>query len=142
VKSDVRNVSTVQTLEGSETYISIGQAVPVRTTHVMPGRRGPTLRRSTAYVDVASGFYATARLSGDQVTLEISPQQQRLQPGQAGGSIQSRGLSSTVTGRLGEWIELGAVREQSSESTAGVLVWGRRSEESAYSAFVRVEALP
>lgn len=138
---NLQNVSTVQTVEGSETFIAVGQSVPVRSTEVLSGRHGPVVHQSTTYADVASGFYATARLNGDQVVLEISPQQERYRADR-GGVIDSKGMTSTVTGRLGEWIELGAVSEKSSESTGGILVWGRRSGNSEYSARVRVEAVP
>jgi type II secretory pathway component GspD/PulD (secretin) len=139
--SDLRNVSTVQTLEGQETFIAVGQSVPIRSTEVQPGSHGPVIRQSTTYESVASGFYGTARLNGDTVILEISPRQQRYRTGR-GGVIESGGMTSTVTGRLGEWIELGAVSEKGSDSTAGVLVWGRRTRNSEYSVRVRVEEVP
>jgi type II secretory pathway component GspD/PulD (secretin) len=138
--ANLRNVSTVQTLEGSETFISIGQSVPIRSTEVLPGAQGPVVRQSTTYEDVASGFYGTARVNGDTVILEISPRQQHYRAGR-GEVIECGGITSTVTGRLGEWIELGAVRERSSDSTAGILVWGRRAGDSEYSTWVRVEAV-
>ena len=47
-----------------------------------------------------------------------------------------------MTGRLGEWIELGAVRESSASSTGGLLVWGRRTDSSEYSAWVKVDEAP
>ncbi len=139
--ANLRNVSTVQTLEGTETFISVGQSVPIRSTEVLPGSHGPVIHQSTTYEDVTSGFYATARLNGDQVMLEISPQHQSYRTDR-GGVSESKGITSTVTGRLGEWIELGAVTEKSSDSTAGILVWGRRTENSEYSTWVRAEAVP
>jgi type II secretory pathway component GspD/PulD (secretin) len=138
--TDLRNVSSVQTLEGHETYIAVGQSVPLQSTEIWRGPRGPVIRESTSYQDVATGFYATARINGDQVMLEISPRQQNFRAGDR--VIKTGGLTSTVTGRLGQWIELGAVREQSSDSTAGILVWGRRTDSSEYSAWVKVEAIP
>ena len=139
--ANLRNVSTVQTVEGNETFISVGQSVPIRSTEISPGWQGPVIHQSTTYKDVTSGFYATGRLNGDQVMLEISPRHQSYRTDR-GGIIESKGITSTVTGRLGEWIELGAVSEKSSDSTAGILVWARRTGNSQYSAWVRVEAVP
>ncbi|MEO7386050.1 MAG: secretin N-terminal domain-containing protein [Gammaproteobacteria bacterium] len=120
-QANLHNVSSVQTLEGSETLISVGT--------------------STIYRDVATGFYATPRVNGDLVVLEISPRQQHFRPG-GRGIVDSSGATTTVSGRLGQWLELGAVRESSSGSTSGLLVWGRRTGSSEYSAWVKVEETP
>jgi type II secretory pathway component GspD/PulD (secretin) len=136
-QASLQNVSSVRALEGTETYIAVGQSVPVQSTQVTPGWGG-TVQRSTNYRDVGSGFYATARISGDLVTLEISARQQQYQPA-AGGAIAMQGSNSVVSGRLGEWIELGAVRESNGSSSGGLLVWGRRSSRSEYSAWIKVE---
>lgn len=136
----LRNVSSVQTLEGSETWIAVGQSVPVRTTESVPGRPG-TVRRTTTFSDASTGFFATARVNGDRVTLEISPQQQRLRPG-SGGAIQTAGATTTVSGRLGQWLQVGAVQDSGSGADSGLLVWGRHTGSSRYSAWVKVEAAP
>ncbi|HEX7374761.1 MAG TPA: secretin N-terminal domain-containing protein [Steroidobacteraceae bacterium] len=133
------NVSSVRALEGSETYIAIGQSRPITTTSVTPGWHGSVVTQTTEFRDASSGFYATARVSGEQVTLEISPQQQAFR---SRGSIETQGLTTTVAGRLGEWLPIGAVRNQSSGATNGVLVWGRQSSESEYSVAVKVEEIP
>lgn len=138
---NVRNLSTVTTVEGSETFISVGQSVPVRTTTVTPRGNGQVVQQTTTYRDIGSGFYGTARINGDTVVLEISPQQQRYRPEQ-GKAIESRGMTSIVTGRLGEWMELGAVTERDSGSSSGILVWGRRNESSEYTVWVQVQEAP
>jgi hypothetical protein len=139
--SNLHDISTVQTLEGSETFIFVGRSVPIRSTEVLPGRHGPVVQRSTTFEDVASGFCGTARLNGDTVVLEISPRQQRYAT-ERNGVVESRGMTSTVTGRLGEWMELGAVSQTDSDASTGILVWGRRTGQSEYAAWVRVEAVP
>jgi hypothetical protein len=75
-------------------------------------------------------------VSGDRVLLEISPRQQRYRP--SSGTVATQGSTTTVTGRLGEWFELGAVDESGSSSTGGLLTWGQRSEASRYSVWVKV----
>lgn len=118
-QADLRNVSSIRTLEGNETYIAVGQSTPYRAAD--------------------TGFYATARVSGDTVTLEISPRQQRFAG--RGGVVESGGATTTVSMPLGEWIELGAVRETTAGSTGGLLVWGRHGGASEYSAWVKVEEI-
>lgn len=141
----IRNVSSVQTLEGSETLIAVGNSVPITTRSVSPGWAGTVVQESTIYREVATGFYATPRITGDRVVLEISPRQQRYRvgsPAKGGGVIETSGATTTISGRLGEWIELGAVRDSSASSTGGLLVWGRHTDNSEYSAWVKVEETP
>jgi hypothetical protein len=118
-RADLRNVSSIRTLEGNETYIAVGQSAPYRQAD--------------------TGFYATARVSGDTVTLEVSPRQQRFAG--RGRVVESGGAASTVSMALGEWIELGAVRATTSGSTGGLLVWGRHDGAAEYSAWVKVEEI-
>jgi len=117
-QADLRNVSSIRTLEGNEAFIAIGQSGP--------------------YAGANTGFYATARVSGETVTLEVSPRQQRIGVGR-GGLVGTSGAASTVSARLGEWVELGAVRDTGSGSTGGLLVWGRSTGTSEYSAWVKVD---
>jgi len=138
-QANLRNISSVRALEGTEAYIAIGQSAPVATTTVAPGWNGPVVQQTTQYQEVSSGFYATVRVSGERVTLDISPQQQRLTS--RNRAVETQGGATTVTGRLGEWIPIGAVREESAGSTAGLLVWGNRSARSEYSAWVKVDEI-
>lgn len=141
-RADLRNTSSVRTLEGAETYIAVGQLVPLTTTQVVPGHRRPLVYTSTEFRDVSTGFYATVRLHGETVTLEVSPRQQRLSGAATAPVVETAGLVSTVSGPLGEWIALGAVQEAGSADTRGLLVWGRRGAESQYSAWVKVDEVP
>jgi hypothetical protein len=95
------------------------------------------VQQTTTYRDVSTGFYATARVSDDRVILDVSSRQQRYRP--SSGTVDTQGATTTVTGRLGEWLDLGAIDESGSSSTGGLLTWGRRSEGSRYSVWVKVE---
>lgn len=141
-RANLRNVSVVQTIEGSETWIGIGQSVPITTTQVLPDRHGPVEYSSTGYRDVSTGFYATVRVNGEFVTLQISPQQQRLRGTPGAPVIATAGSSSTVRGRLGEWFPLGGVSESSTGTSAGLLTRGRGEEISGYTTWVKVEETP
>ncbi len=140
-QADMRNLSSVRAIEGMEAYVATGQEIPFNSTQVTPGWGGPIVTQSTTFRDVSTGFYATARLNGDTVTLVISPRQQSYDRAR-GGTIHTAGTDSTVTARLGEWVELGAVRESGSASDSGLLVWGRRYAQSQYSAWLKVDELP
>lgn len=137
-QANMHDVSSVRAIEGMEAYIAVGQQVPFTTTQAMPGRDGPVVTQSTTYRDVSTGFYATVRLDGDSATISISPRQQAYDRAR-GGTIYTAGADSTVTARVGEWVELGAVRESGSASDVGLLVWGRHTSQSQYSAWLKVE---
>jgi type II secretory pathway component GspD/PulD (secretin) len=141
-QADLDNVSTVRALEGTETWIAVGQVVPLPAAQVVPGPRSVHGQPYVEYRDVSTGFYATVRLGGDFATLEISPRQQRLQSTERGPAVATAGSSTTVSGRLGEWIPLGAVSEAGAGGSSGLLVWGRRRSDSQYSAWVRVDEVP
>jgi type II secretory pathway component GspD/PulD (secretin) len=142
-RADLTNVSSVRALEGMETFIAIGQSVPVTTTQVTRGWGGTLTQQSTEFHSASTGFYATVRVSGETVTLEISPQQQRLRASVRGGPVvETSGAMTTVSGRLGEWLALGAVQESSTSGTGGLLAWGRQAGSSQYSAWARVDEVP
>ena len=140
--TDLRNVSSVTTLEGAETFIAVGQSAPLTTTQVSPGWAGPTVVQSTEYRSASTGFYATARLSGDVVTLEVSPQQQRFSGSRPDRRIETAGVTTRVSGRLGEWMQVGASAGSSHGDASGLLTWGTRSDEVSYGVWVKVEELP
>jgi type II secretory pathway component HofQ len=133
-EADLHNVSSVRATEGIETWIGTGVSVPLTETRV---RQDGIVQQSTSYRDVSTGFYATARLSGDRVVLDVSSRQQRYRPGS--GVVDTQGATTTVTATLGEWFELGAVEQSAAASTGGLLIWGRRDATSDHSVWVKVE---
>jgi hypothetical protein len=140
-RDSLRNVSSVRALEGFETYISVGQSRPYTSTSVISGGgwRPPVVMQTTGFQDVQSGFFATPRISGDRVTLVISAQQQRLTGGGRQQPVSTASATTTVSGRLGEWIEIGGSNSQSDGRTSGLITWGTRTETTLYSAWVKVE---
>jgi len=139
-RNDIRNVSSIRTLEGYEAYVTIGESRPfTSTTTVGGGYHGPVVSESTGYRDVNTGFYAVPRVSGDRVTLEISPAQQRYAGPGRGAPVATQSVTTVVSGRLGEWIAIGGSSETSSGTSTGLVRWGTRSELTQYSAWVKVE---
>jgi type II secretory pathway component GspD/PulD (secretin) len=121
-RTDLRNLSSVTTLEGTEAHIAIGQ--------------------TTGYRDASTGFYATPRVSGDVVTLGLAPHQQRLTGSPTDRRVATAGLTTQVSGRLGEWIRVGGSSESTRGDRGGLLTWGTRSGEASYSVWVKVEEMP
>jgi type II secretory pathway component GspD/PulD (secretin) len=137
---ELSNVSSVQALEGYETYISLGQSRPFTSTTVTGGGHyPPVVSQSTEFRDVQTGFYATPRIASERVTLEISPRQQRLTTDVRHGPVTTGSLTTTVTGKLGEWIQLGGIVDDAAGSNTGLVSWGTRSDLTQYTAWVKVE---
>ncbi|HEY4366556.1 MAG TPA: secretin N-terminal domain-containing protein [Steroidobacteraceae bacterium] len=135
------DTTSIRVLEGRSAFIAIGNSVPVVTAVIAGGRRRPWIAGSTGYRDTSSGFTVTPRVSGEQVVLDIAQQAQHIGDDGRGNSqaIQTQSLATQVSGRLGEWLELGGA-SASSESTASA-VPGRQyaTRSDAQSVWVKVE---
>lgn len=114
----------VQTVEGGHAFIQIGRSLPIPMRQVVIGPGGTVINETVVYQDVGRGFYAVPRLNGERVTLDISQQASQQADNVVGsgrGSISTQHLSTTVSGRLGEWIELGGGGGQAGGQQSGGL---------------------
>ncbi|MGH8765090.1 MAG: secretin N-terminal domain-containing protein [Burkholderiales bacterium] len=85
---DQRVDQQVQVLDGGEAHLSTGE-----------------MRLNS---ETATGLMVVPRVAGSGVTLDVFAQQEGYAAGRnTGGAIRGQRASSTVSGRLGEWIELG-----------------------------------
>ena len=133
-----RAQQSVRVVEGGRAFINVGQSVPLPMRQVVQGPGGTMVTETTAYRDIGQGFYAEPRLSGERVTLEISPQYDT--PGhQVYGSVNTQRVSTTVSGRLGEWIEIGGANQQFSSQKSGNLSTGSREGYDNRSVWLMVE---
>jgi type II secretory pathway component GspD/PulD (secretin) len=131
----------VQVVEGGRALIHVGQSLPIPLRQMAFGPRGVVVSESIVYRDLGQGFYAAPRVIGDRVTLEISPQFDS--PGNQGyGSIETQRLSTTVSGRLGEWLELGGSSQQTNFGQRGNLHSGSSQASDRRSVWLQVEELP
>lgn len=128
----------LRVMDGREAVIYVGQAVPYSSTTVGPHGH---VTEHTQLREVLTGFVVRPQVQGDRVTLDISPQQESLTGG-AGGSINVSRLSTSVNGKLGEWIDLGAVAQQATTSSSGNFSRSRTDSSSNRQVLIKVEALP
>lgn len=133
-----RTVQTVQTVDNGQATIFLGTSMPVPATQIVTGPGGTVVTRTQQYVSAGSGFTVLPRLVGDQVTLTIAPQAQRIQ---GRGTINGSGLSTTVRGRLGQWMPLGGVSQSRQVNGSGLLDSNSASTEADTSYWIRVDAL-
>ena len=128
----------VRAQEGVAAYISAGTSQPVVSRSVTRTVNGVVVQESVTPREINSGFYVIPRINGDTVFLDISTQ--RDTPANLGpGSANTNRLSSTVSGRLGTWIELGGASTAQSASSSGILSRSSSTDASARSTYVKVE---
>ncbi len=139
------NTQSVRVMEGREAFVRIGQSVPVRGREVrrtvVGGQVVEQVVDSTQYRDISTGFYVLPRVAGDRITLDIRPQREtpsRQVPG--GVSVQS--VVTTVSGRLGEWIEIGGVGQDASGQQAVLLGRAATSTRDSRRVQVKVDEVP
>ena len=138
---DLQASQSVQVVDGGRAFIQIGQSLPMPLRQVVLSPNGWVATDSVVYRDIGQGFYAVPKLVGERVTLEISPQFDS--PGDQGyGSVNTQRLSTTVSGRLGEWIELGGSGQQASGNDSRNLGSGSSEMRDNRSVWLRVDELP
>ncbi|MDE1165285.1 MAG: secretin N-terminal domain-containing protein [Pseudomonas sp.] len=108
-------VQQVQASEGVPALIQVGQSVPF-TTGQTDSYGG--VQTQTQYRNVTQGFYVTASVTGDTVHLAISTNNDRISQ-QRPDVVDVQSTDTQVSGRLGEWITLAGVNEQSAQNTNG-----------------------
>ncbi len=145
VESDA-NTQSLRVLEGNNAFIRTGVSVPVRTQApvrtIVNGRVVESYGNAVEYRDVATGFYVVPRLAGDRVTLEINPQRESLAaPSQnlPRGSVNIQAASTTVSGRLGEWIEVGGIVQSVDNQQSAILGSTRESSRDNRQILLKVE---
>lgn len=88
----------LQVLEGGQAFISTGE--------------------SRNFGEAATGFAVVPRISGGNAFLDILAQQENFA---RGGAIQGQRVDSTVSGLLGDWIELGGTSTSGTRAQSGIL---------------------
>ncbi|HEX4985739.1 MAG TPA: secretin N-terminal domain-containing protein, partial [Burkholderiales bacterium] len=139
--SNDRGVQTLQVMEGGEAWIRVGQSVPLQEGSVTISPFGAQVAQSAQYRDVGTGFRVKPRVSGDTVTLEIGTRRDSVANADASAFDVQR-VDTVVTGRLGEWMELGGIAQESTRSDRGTLSRSTAMGSENRSVYVKVDALP
>lgn len=118
--SDRDSASTdqqIQVLEGHTALIKTGKLVPMaRQRRGSDGKIESVIEQQ----DVSSGFQVTPRLNGDIVLLEIMPFSAS-QASTGGGVINQQQAFTTVSTKLGEWLEIGGVSSSQQRNGNGTV---------------------
>lgn len=133
-----RAMQQVQVLEGGRAFFTTGSSMPVSAPAVVATPHGVVATDNVRFRDLATVFYVSPRLAGDTVTLDISARHDApASVGTGAGSAETQGLTTTVSGRLGEWIAIGGIG-QADESGDASHSW--RTSVGERRILLRVEA--
>lgn len=130
----------VLTVDGARAAILVGESMILPLRQVVLTPAGAVVSETWVQRDLGTGFVAVPRLNGDRVTLEISPRDDTAGP--LPGSVNVQRLLTTVSGRLGEWLELGGSVSDQRGSASGVVSYGTKSASRQRRLLLKVEELP
>jgi hypothetical protein len=140
----VHVLQTLQVLEGRSAFIQVGSSAPLGERRVVRsvvnGRVVDQVVDGVDYREAATGFHVTPRIAADRVILEISPQREAFVQ-RAPGIVDIQRVTSTVSGALGEWIELASVSQERQSERDVLLGRGGGQRSESRSLLVKVEEL-
>jgi type II secretory pathway component GspD/PulD (secretin) len=139
---DDRKTLQLQVLEGNRARVSTGQTMQVPQRQVVQTAWGTQVISTMHTQDIASGFYVLPRINGDTVTLEISTQNDSIAPNQNQANYpvtRIQNTSSRVTGRLGEWIAIGGLSQQSHEDNSSITTRSSSRLDEQRNVLIKVE---
>lgn len=130
----------LRVIEGEWATIHAGESIPLARQITSHSPQGTTVQQSIEYKDVESGFEVRPNIRGELVTLEVRPFRAKRSKGGA-GIIEQQEISTTVSGRLGEWITIGGVDEQKTDSAMGTIYSTGKKQNETHTVRLKVELL-
>jgi len=138
--NDSSHTYSVQSLEGEPAFIQTGQSVPVPSRNTVFTRNGVVVQDTVDYVDASSGFYVVPRISGNMVTLMVAPRLTEVNIGRQ-PTFEVQNVQTTVSGRLGEWIDIGGLNQTSQRNNQTLLGSSNRQQTDQRSVLIKVDEI-
>ncbi len=133
-------VQTVQVIEGEAAFIALGESIPIRTYSVAVGVTGFTAGESVEYRDVEAGFFAVARIRGDQVTVQLTSSADAVIDRRT-GAVKIERISSVLSGRSGQWLEVGSVTLSADREETGIISYRSNASRDQRRTWIKVEEI-
>lgn len=108
----------IQALEGRAAYIATGQSVPIHEPSVQVYGNRVYAQNQTYYRDATTGFFVIPRVSGQSVTLTLRQHADQVNPGDQRFTLQR--AETSLSGRLGEWLDVGGSRQTGATDATGI----------------------
>jgi hypothetical protein len=113
------NSQFVRVMEGAPAFIRLGQSLPYVQRFIAYAGNRIVYGQDTQFLNVTTGFDVLPRLNGDRVELEISPRLSFV--GNRGiQDVRFQELRTTVSVKLGEWVELGGINSARDEVSRAI----------------------
>ncbi len=138
-RRQLNDIQRIRVQSGQPATITVGLSLP----EAVESRRHEGMRYHAVqgYRQLMTGVRVVAHRSGQRVVLDLETRRDR--PADGGhGSVQQQGVQTRVEGRVGEWIEIGAVLGQSTRSDTGIDTFGSGTRQRRNQIFIRVEDAP
>lgn len=129
----------VQTIDGGRAGIDVGQSFWLPLRQIVVGHGGVIISETIVQRDLGTGFIAVPRLSGDRVTIEVSPRHETA--GATPLETRVERLVTTLSGPLGEWLVLGGTA-QDEAGQGGGSTWSSRTASRQRRLLLKVDELP
>lgn len=137
---DNQAMQRVQALEGQPARIETGTNYPLQQQQVWRNGHQVIVNRSQYYQPVTSGFAVIPRLTGNnQVILDIMPWSDELS---SRGSIATQNVQTSLQAPLGQWVNIGGGREETSLDQHGFTEKRYQTGQKNYQVWLKVELLP
>lgn len=132
-----QGVQRIRVLEGHEAFIQTGKLLPYVVHHETVAGGATQVQDSVQLQNATTGFYVRPRLAGGRVFLDILPESARHDSATGGLDVQS--ARTTVSGRLGQWIEIAGFGETAGRHTNATIYSTADADTATQSIFVKVQ---
>mgnify|MGYP003578789711 CR=1 FL=1 len=126
----------VQVVEGGTAWIATGTSRTLPQRQVIRTPAGVVSQQTYTVQEASTGVAVPPRVTGGTVHLDIPPQREMLGPR---GTMQSGRITTSASGRLGEWFEIGGVVAASARNDRGIATSGRTTSSESQRIWVKVE---
>lgn len=123
----------IRVMEGQWANITAGTSFPVIVRQRNPDG---SITATVHYKEATTGFQVLPRVNGNRVTLQIRPTKSSLSR-RGGGVVDTQQAATTVSGQLGQWIDIGGVSQSTSSHSSGIAY--RNQSSSAQSSDISVK---
>jgi type II secretory pathway component GspD/PulD (secretin) len=126
----------INVMDGERAYIKVGQSVPYTQEWLTLTRRYVSVKKTTEFVDISTGFSVRPRTIGNQIEIEITPRIAQLNQNKY---IDFEELSTIIRVNRGEWVDLGSTMQQKDEVSRAILSKNNNEQSQINALSIRVE---
>lgn len=135
-KSNLSSEQFIRVADGELAFISVGQSIPYTQEWVNLTNRYIGTQRSTAFVNIDTGFAVRPRTIDNRVQLEITPRFSQLN---RNGFIDFTTLTTTIQVNRDEWFDIADTMQQKDEVSYAILNWQSNNQSVNDQLLMRVE---